>query len=360
MKAEIQLMTHYLTTTQSSIEQLLGRYDEIVQKLQSVEVKPTTRFYFIGNGSSGQGVRIAAYFALKLFNQSPLCITPFQFTHYTHNVVKEDDIVIAISQSGTSHQVVESIRLANQVKATTIAISATEGSPVVLNADVSIVVPECIEKVGYKVTGVIGLLYTMWIVLIGIAYQNKGLSEAEVKQYHRHFKHLNQQYDIKANQASEWTTNNIELLDSYKTLTVLGSGTLTEAAMELAVKVIEVENRFVVALDTEEFLHGVCATDPKDNLIIMLVDEDSYEFSKKVYDAIKQLGQSVIWIGTKATEGDLLLDVDESDEFIVTQFLPAVHAMVIKWAQLKDYGDYGSTVFKFYQQELKVRENHSE
>jgi len=145
-------------------------------------------------------------------------------------------------------------------------------------------------------------------------------------------------------------------LESCFTLTVLGSGTLCETASEMSVKSIEVQNRYSLAMDTEEFLHGVCAANPKTNLIVMLVDESTLDYSKKVYQAIKARNQAVLWIGVDAPEGDLDLDLIVSGKFSVMQFFPAIHSLLINWAELKDHGGIGSEIFAYYQHLLNVRE----
>jgi hypothetical protein len=109
-------------------------------------------------------------------------------------------------------------------------------------------------------------------------------------------------------------------------------------------------------VDTEEFLHGYCASNPKDNVIIMLVDEESYVFSKKVYEAIQERNQSVIWIGYQAPDDDLRFDCGISGSFNTACFMPVVHSLLIQWAALKEYGDKGTEIFAFYQERLKVRE----
>jgi len=356
MKHEIQRMRFYLSTTKASIEHILNRVDSLFDQVADVEILPTTMIYLIGNGSSGEGARIASYLAMELFDRSPICVTPYQFTHITFSVLHPEDIVIVLSQTGTSHEVVESLRLAKVHHAKSISLTATVESPCAKLADIPVILDECVEDVDYKVTGVVGLLYGLWIVLIGIALTNHLIVKSDSKELLKQLIELNSRYDDYVSVAERWTKKNVERLESCFTLTVLGSGTLCETASEMSVKSIEVQNRYSLAMDTEEFLHGVCAANPKTNLIVLLVDESTLNYSKKVYQAIKARNQAVLWIGINAPEGDLDLDLICSGNFSVMQFFPAIHSLLINWAELKDYGGIGSGIFAYYQQLLNVRE----
>lgn len=356
MKPEIVQMSKHLNQTQTKIDEVLKDYRTIIDQLSDVHLSPTSQIYFIGNGSSGEGARIASYLVLELFHQNAICVNPYQFVHYNHKGIKADDVVIALSQTGSSHLVVESVRLANQAKAITIALSATKNAPLLKVAQYPLLFEPFVEKVDYKVTGVLGLLYGLWLSVLGLALANEAISEEQLKETVQTFDLINSNYDQLVDVAKTWTENNVERLEESVTLSVLGSGALSEVAMEVAVKSAEIQNRFSVSVDTEEFLHGYCAANPKDNVIVMLVDEASYVFSKKVYEAIKTRNQSIIWIGYQAPENDLRFDCEVSGSFNTACFMPIVHSMLVYWAALKDYGDKGTEIFAYYQDKLSVRE----
>lgn len=356
MKHEIELMNKYLNQTQQQVDHILDRAFDVIESLKDIQLSETSNIYLVGNGSSGEGARIAGYLVLELFNKNPIYVNPYQFVHYNHKALQENDLVIALSQTGTSHLVVESVRLANKAKAYSVALSATDPSPILQTAQYPVLFKECVEEVDYKVTGVIGLLYGLWIVVLAIAKANRVIDEQAIKNTLNQLKDINSQYDSLAALAKKWTQENVDRLEESFTLTALGSGALVEIAMELAVKSIEVQNRFSISVDTEEFLHGICAANPTNNVVFLLVDRVSYDYSKKVYESLLARNQSVIWIGHQAPDGDLDFDVSVDGAFNTALFLPVIHALLIEWAALKDYGDHGSEVFKYYQDRLKVRE----
>lgn len=356
MKREIELMTGYLNSTQTNLLSILDRHDEIVSKLIDLPVHESTRLYFIGNGSSGEGARIASFLSVSVLGVLPLCVTPYSFTHGLVDAVRPDDIVVAISQTGTSHEVVESLRIAKGKSARTISLTATAGSPVAKEAEFPFVFPECVEHVGYKVTGVIGLLYAFWIVILGLAYHNVRITKTELYKNIEEIRSLTLRYDELASIATDWVEKNVDVFEKAKTISVLGTADLVETAMEFAIKSIEVQGRFSLAVETEEFLHGICATDPKDNLVILLVDGKSEAFVRRVYPVIRERGHDVLWIGQGAPREGLALEIVDSKQYTTAQFFPVVHASIIAWARLKGYGDIGTVVFADYQKQLKVRE----
>lgn len=356
MKHEIVMMNKYMHQTQKKVDLILDRSQDIIDSLKDIQLTKHSNIYLIGNGSSGEGARIAGYLVLELFNKNPIYINPYQFVYYNHQAVKENDLIIALSQTGTSHLVVESVRLANKAKATTVVLSATNPSPILQEGQYPIVLEECLEEVDYKVTGVLGLLYGLWLVVLGVARANETINDQQVSETIAQFKSMNAHYNELVEISKKWTQKNIDRLEESFTLTALGSGPLVEIAMEMAVKSIEVQNRFSISVDTEEFLHGICAANPTNNVVFLLVDKPSYDYSKKVYESLIERNQSVIWIGHNAPEGDLDFEVNVDNAFNTALFLPVIHALLIEWAALKDYGDHGTEVFKFYQDRLKVRE----
>lgn len=357
MVKEIEAMKFHLSQTQSKIDQILHRKDEIITMLSNVRVDHKTDVYFVANGSSAEGTRIASYLFLKLFKKNAIYVNPYQFVNYSHKGLKKGDIVIALSQTGTSHLVIESVRISNTLEAITIGMSAAKNSPILIESIIPILFEECAETVDYKITGVLGLLHGLWLIVLGLAKANKIVNGDEVEQYCEVFKNVNAQYDELVKHSLAWTEKNVERLEKSFTMTILASGPLVEVAMEFAVKSIEIQNRFSISVDTEEYLHGICAANTKDNVVILLVDQSSYEYALKVYNSLLEKDQEVIWLGHNAPINDLNFEVIENVYINVAQFMPVVHALLIKWAELKGYGSEGTKIFEYFQKRLKVRES---
>jgi D-sedoheptulose 7-phosphate isomerase len=70
------------------------------------------------------------------------------FAEQLANFVRREDILVAISTSGNSANVIRAVELANRVGATTIGFSGYDGGKLAAMADIPIVVPNhCVEQI---------------------------------------------------------------------------------------------------------------------------------------------------------------------------------------------------------------------
>lgn len=356
MNSSIALMANNVLQASHKIEAILERSEGIIQQLKTLEYTLEGNIYFVGNGSSGLSARMAQTLALHCLNKVPLCINPNQFAQHTYKVLTPKDLVIGITQTGTSHFVVESLRLANQAGAETLAITTIADAPIVKVAKLALIFAECREDVDYKVIGVIGQLVALWLTILGIAFHQKRLLESQCLAYIAEMKSLCHHYDRIAHQGAQWVEKHFDYLESFNTIAVLGSGDVVDAAAELAIKSIEVQNRFALAIDIEEYFHGVCAANLKHHLTIVLADAGTAKASLRYFDAIQKRGLNSVYFGPQATEGNLCIEMPVSSYFSHMLLLPLVHSVIATWGKLGDYGESGKEVFDHFQQVLKIRE----
>jgi arabinose-5-phosphate isomerase len=112
------------------METLGGNFDGAVELISSC----TGRVVLTGMGKSGIICRkIAA--TMSSTGTPALFIHPAEATHGDLGMVTEDDLVVAISQSGTTDEVIELMRLLRRLGVTVIAITSNPGSPLAEAAD---------------------------------------------------------------------------------------------------------------------------------------------------------------------------------------------------------------------------------
>jgi arabinose-5-phosphate isomerase len=112
------------------METLGGDFDGAVELIFSC----TGRVVLTGMGKSGIICRkIAA--TMSSTGTPALFIHPAEATHGDLGMVTEDDLVVAISQSGTTDEVIELMRLLRRLGVTVIAITSNPGSPLAEAAD---------------------------------------------------------------------------------------------------------------------------------------------------------------------------------------------------------------------------------
>jgi arabinose-5-phosphate isomerase len=112
------------------METLGGDFDGAVDLITSC----TGRVVLTGMGKSGIICRkIAA--TMSSTGTPALFMHPAEATHGDLGMVTEDDLVVAISQSGTTDEVIELLRLLRRLGVTLIAITSNPGSPLAEAAD---------------------------------------------------------------------------------------------------------------------------------------------------------------------------------------------------------------------------------
>ena len=112
------------------METLGGDFDGAVDLITGC----TGRVVLTGMGKSGIICRkIAA--TMSSTGTPALFIHPAEATHGDLGMVTEDDLVVAISQSGTTDEVIELLRLLRRLGVTLIAITSNPGSPLAEAAD---------------------------------------------------------------------------------------------------------------------------------------------------------------------------------------------------------------------------------
>jgi arabinose-5-phosphate isomerase len=112
------------------METLGGDFDGAVELITGC----TGRVVLTGMGKSGIICRkIAA--TMSSTGTPALFMHPAEATHGDLGMVTEDDLVVAISQSGTTDEVIELLRLLRRLGVTLIAITSNPGSPLAEAAD---------------------------------------------------------------------------------------------------------------------------------------------------------------------------------------------------------------------------------
>lgn len=353
MSGEVKIMGENYLISPVKLLELIDRKEDIFATVKNLKIADNTRIFLIGSGSSGEGLQAASFLWEQLLAIKPYVIAPYQFNHYP-TTLGENDIVLALSQTGTSHEVVEALRIANSQGATSIGISTISGSPILQIAKIAILVPEGKENCDYKIVGVVVNMLAAMLVGYGIALANALKTSLDVDILE--LQAICSRYFDNGNLVTQWVKNNFKEINEASGFTVVGSGPLQEAAEELAIKLIEVTNKQTMQLDIEEYMHGGCAVlDPK-HILIMIVDQDSYDFAYKAYNACINFGKRVIWLGVEGPQEGISLLMSDNRLLAIFDGMNIAHSFVIAFGRYGDYGAEGTKIFAYYQDALKVRE----
>ena len=354
MTKQMELMRTYQKITPESLQKIVDRHNEIVDIGRKIKVEEGSRIFLVANGSSGEGVRVATYLYERILGIKPYAVNPYQFNHYPSKLSRKD-IVLALSQTGTSKEVVDALRLAKKEGAQTIGVTTIANTPITEVADFVVLLPEGFEDVDYKVVGVVVNMLAVMLVGYGIG-ESMGLKTTLTTDMQK-MENSIARYNENADTVKKWVESNFALINSARSFTVVGSGPLKEAADELAIKITEITNKLACSFELEEYLHGGCAVTDEDHLLLMVVGKENKDYALNGFNASTKYGKKVVWLGPDSPVGQPKIALSEDWIYAIFDAMAAVHAFVITFGELGNYGAIGTELFAFYQKELKVRES---
>ena len=151
----------------TNIEQYTTLVDPLMKEVQQKEIK---RILLVASGSSHNACYCARSFVEKVSGLEVRIITPYTFTYY-ENDIKEDDLVLVVTQSGLSTNAIEALKIIKKKECKAICLTGNKNSDVKDVADVVIEYGVGEELVGYVTKGVSSL--ALFLDLFAIAYSGK-------------------------------------------------------------------------------------------------------------------------------------------------------------------------------------------
>ena len=252
-------------------------------------------------GTSDNAARYAQYL-LGSFNQIQIALaTPSLFTIYETPPNNKKALVIGISQSGQSPDIVSVLQTAKDQGGKTLAITNDEKSPLAAVSD--FVIP-----LGAGQEQAVAATKTYTASLAALALISSKLAGDQQR-----YEDLTVLPD-QLTESIERTLKNIDQTSRYRYMehcVVLGRGFNYSTAYEVALKVKELTQVITVPYSSADFKHGPIATVNKGFPIIVIAP------SGKMYDHIVSFSKNLIGLGAELIT---ISDKDELLELGVTQF----------------------------------------
>jgi glucosamine--fructose-6-phosphate aminotransferase (isomerizing) len=232
-------------------EAVAGTLDELRRRAEQVRssMSGRRRVLFVARGSSDNAAVYGRYLVETQLGVPASLAAPSVATHYHSRLDLSDTLVVTISQSGRTEEIVEVQRWATSQGAATIAISNDADSPLATEADVPLTTQAGTERAvpatkSYtsEVAAVAGMVATLdgggdlWPVLEGAPAELKRLESAE------------------AGVAAA-----VDALASSEETLVTGRGLAFGTALEVALKLEETCLRPVRGLSYADLRHGPIA-----------------------------------------------------------------------------------------------------
>ena len=246
--------------------------------------------YLIGCGTASYACLAGTYLFSKIASFHVNNAVASEFV-YSLDFLKKNSLVLALSQSGETIDIVSSIKKAKEKKAYIMALTNALGSTLYRTADYNMLLnagPEKAVASTKAYTSKIAFLYVMAHAMnnsLKTGKENLHKAIAEIKQI------LKKQNDIK------------ELAEQIKTqkhIFVLGRGVSYAAALESALKIKEVSYIHAEGFAAGELKHGVIALIEKGTPVIIFNPEDeTYEDTLSSAYEVKARGAFVIGISSR-------------------------------------------------------------
>jgi len=276
----------------------LGGLYHVMPKL--VEAK---RIIIIGCGTSWHAGLVGEYLIEDLA-RIPVEVEYASEFRYRNPIITEEDIVIAISQSGETADTLAAIKMAKEAGATVLGICNVVGSSIPRETDAG-VYTHAGPEIGVASTKAFTAQVTVLaMIAMLLGHKKKHISE---KDYNILINELN---DIPAKIEKILTHNDdvLKVSELYKDVTnflYLGRGYLYPVALEGALKLKEISYIHAEGYPAAEMKHGpIALIDEKMPVVVLATKDKSYE---KIVTNIQEV---------KARKGIVIAIVSEGDKII--------------------------------------------
>jgi glucosamine--fructose-6-phosphate aminotransferase (isomerizing) len=276
----------------------LGGLHNVLDKL--IHAK---RIIIIGCGTSWHAGLVGEYLIEDLA-RIPVEVEYASEFRYRNPIINEEDVVIAISQSGETADTLAAIKLAKQAGATVLGICNVVGSSIPRETDAG-VYTHAGPEIGVASTKAFTAQVTVLaMIAMTLGKERKQISE---KNFAELIHELN---DVPAKIEKILTHNNdyLEVSKLYKDVTnflYLGRGYLFPVALEGALKLKEISYIHAEGYPAAEMKHGpIALIDEKMPVVVIATKDKSYE---KIVNNIQEV---------KARKGIVIAIVNEGDKVI--------------------------------------------
>ena len=276
----------------------LGGLHTIFPKLVNAK-----RIVIIGCGTSWHAGLVGEYLIEDLA-RIPVEVEYGSEFRYRNPIINEDDIVIAISQSGETADTLAAIKMAKQAGATVLGICNVVGSSITRETDAG-VYTHAGPEIGVASTKAFTAQVTvLTMIATAIGYEKKVISKDNFYNF------ITELHDIPAKIEKILTNNDqyLKVSNLYKDVTnflYLGRGYLFPVALEGALKLKEISYIHAEGYPAAEMKHGpIALIDEKMPVVVIATKDKSYE---KIVSNIQEV---------KARKGIVIAIVSEGDTVI--------------------------------------------
>ncbi|HBG71707.1 MAG: glutamine--fructose-6-phosphate aminotransferase [Bacteroidetes bacterium GWF2_43_63] len=242
---------------------------------------------------------------------------------YRNPVITEDDIIIAISQSGETADTLAAIKLAKSKGATILGICNVVGSTIARATDAGSYThagPEIGVASTKAFTAQVTIL-TMLALMLG--HQRGTISKSKYNQYIHELDRIPEKAKITLDKAHGIIEKIAEQYKDVRNFLYLGRGYNFPVAMEGALKLKEISYIHAEGYPAAEMKHGpIALIDEKMPVVVIATNRGTYDKVVSNIQEVKARAGKIIAVvteGDTAVKGmsDYVMEIPETEEFLV-------------------------------------------
>ncbi|ARM75472.1 glutamine--fructose-6-phosphate transaminase (isomerizing) [Acidianus manzaensis] len=284
---------------------LINSYTSLMEKyltLASMIVYGAKNVYVIGNGTSLHAGLISSYYFSEI-GLNINVVSAAEFPYYALDNISTGSVIIAISQSGETTDVIRSVKIAKQRGAVILGITNSVGSRLALESNVYLPItagPEMAVPATKTFTSTIVVLKTLATYT---ALHSGKKDKKDIEELRNNIEELSKQVSIKLPEMEKQAENIAEKIEK-ESLYVSSSGINYPIALEGALKFKEASMTHAEGMQLGELLHGPIVLTNKGYPIILIkpAEEQTEDLYNKIVKSIKDRGSMIITI---SNEGDI-------------------------------------------------------
>jgi glucosamine--fructose-6-phosphate aminotransferase (isomerizing) len=306
-----------------TIDEERDRTSKIAQEIKS---KGYEMIYITGSGTSYHAGLASQYALSNLTNLMTSIIPASEFQRWVPSKIPKKVLLLAISQSGGSYDVLEAAKAASDRGMAVLAVTNTPRSRLARISDYNLL-PRSGKEVAIPATKTyVTQLISIFMLSTELADESIETKElARIREGLYKAPHLIQEslesLNIKIRDTAEkYREKNL--------LFLLGSGPNYATALEGALKLKETSTVFAEGFATREFLHGPMRLVDERTLTIMMVSPDEINMYRNLRRSLRSFGAPLISISENLGSSAKL--TESSDETIlVPPGLPKVFSPIL-------------------------------
>ena len=304
-----------ITEQADVVTKAMQQNPEIIKEIAE-SIKNAKGIYFIGCGTAYHACLAASYKFSSIAKLHVNVCLASEFPNYQHFIVPET-LVIAVSQSGETADLLEAIKVAKIKGAKVLSIVNVMGSSLMRESDHSL-----LQQAGPEIAVLSTKSYTSQVsILTLLAHALAGSYDEGKEKLNDLIKHI---YYLTSLSTRDHVKKVAEKLQYAKDLYIIGRGDQFATALEAALKIKEASYIHAEGFAGGELKHGSIALIEKGVPCIVLTSESTEKQILSNAMELKSRGGYIIGIGPNNNEiFDFFIKVREAEEFnSICQIVP--------------------------------------